>query len=217
MTRTAKRPRAVEYPTSDGKPMAETERHRRLLYRVIELLETWFAADPNVYVSGNMLLFYEEGNRRRHVAPDCFVVFGVEKYERENYLLWAEGKGPDVVIELTSRTTRGEDTKKKFDLYRNVLKVKEYFLFDPLWHYLDPPLKGYRLVRGKYAPIPFEGGRLPSELLRLHLVPDGDTLHFWDPKTGRRLETAAEENIRLREEITRFKLAQRNGGHKNGH
>jgi Uma2 family endonuclease len=169
-----------------------------------------------VYVSGNMLLFYEEGNKRRHVAPDCFVVFGVEKYERENYLLWAEGKGPDVVIELTSRTTRGEDTKRKFDLYRNVLKVKEYFLFDPLWHYLDPPLKGYRHVRGKYVPIPFVGGRLPSELLGLHLVPDGDTLHFWDPKTGRRLETSAEENTRLREEITRLKLAQRNGGHKNG-
>src|SRR5262245_6265181 len=139
MIRTLPRRTENGYPTSDGKPMAETERHRRLLFRVIELLETWFAADPNVYVSGNLLIFYEEGSKRRHVAPDCFVVFGVDKRERENYLLWKEGKGPDVVIELTSRTTRREDTRKKFDLYRDVLKVKEYFLFDPLWHYLDPP------------------------------------------------------------------------------
>ena len=91
-----------------------------------QALQDWFAARPDVYVSGNLLLFYEEGNKRRHVSPDVFVVFGVPKRMRPNYLLWEEGRGPAVVIELTSSTTRREDTHKHV-LYRDVLRVPEYW------------------------------------------------------------------------------------------
>src|SRR3954453_18045282 len=119
------------YPTSDGKPMAETDTHRRLRNALIEILMAFYQAQPRVYVSGNLLLFYEPGNKRRHVSPDVFVVRGVPKGIRENYILWEEGKGPDVVIELTSSSTRKDDVKGKFRLYRDVLKVPEYFLFDP--------------------------------------------------------------------------------------
>src|SRR5437764_10284646 len=61
------------YPTSDGKPMGETDWHRKLMNLLIEMLEDFFASQ-RVYVSGNLLLFYEQGNRRRHVSPDVFVV-----------------------------------------------------------------------------------------------------------------------------------------------
>src|SRR4051812_1502969 len=114
MIRTA-RPRTDDYPTSDGKPMAETDWHRVLMVRVIQLLQEFFTPRPDVYVSGNLLVFYEEGNKRKHVAPDCFVVFGVEKEMRDNYLVWEEGKAPDVVFEFTSASTRTEDTRKKFE------------------------------------------------------------------------------------------------------
>src|SRR5437016_3687010 len=94
--------REVEYPTSDGRPMAETDIHRQDMMDLIETLQDHFAADPRVYVTGNLLLFYERGNRRRHVAPDVFVVRGVPKLPlRKYYLLWEEGKGPDVVLEIT--------------------------------------------------------------------------------------------------------------------
>src|SRR6266851_5295675 len=93
------------YPTSDGKPMAETDLHRNLMVAMIQVLQAWYANDPLAYVSGNLLLFYERGNRRRHISPDVFVVDGVAKRRRPNYLLWEEGKGPDVVIELTSSST----------------------------------------------------------------------------------------------------------------
>ena len=162
--------REIEYPTSDGRPMAETDIHREDMVDLIGTLQDRFAADPNVYVSGNLFVCYEEGDRNKHVAPDVFVVLGVPKLPlRKNYLCWVEGKGPDVIIEVTSKSTRREDQKKKLDLYRDVLKVPEYFLFDPTEDYLKPPLQGYRLEAGRYAPITAVEGRLPSVVLGLHL------------------------------------------------
>jgi Uma2 family endonuclease len=145
--------RVIDYPTSDGKPMAETDFHRDQMAETIETLKIHFRPKPEVYVSGNLLLFYEEGNRRKHISPDVFVVRGVGMYQRLYYLLWEEGKSPEAVIEMTSKTTRREDLYKKKILYRDTLKVKEYFLFDPFGDYLDPRLKGFRLYRGDYVPI----------------------------------------------------------------
>src|SRR5258707_7998486 len=119
------------YPTSSKKPMPETDWHRDLMHMLIAILKIFYRAQPRLYVSGNLLLFYQRGNKRRHVSPDVFVVKGVAKGDRPNYLLWEEGKGPDIVIELTSSSTRKADLNKKFNLYQNTLKVKEYFLFDP--------------------------------------------------------------------------------------
>ncbi len=186
------RQRAVEYPTSDGKPMAETDVHRDDMLDLIETLRVHFAADPWVYVSGNLLLFYEEGNKRKHVSPDVFVVQGVRNEQRKNYLLWQEGHAPVLVIELTSSSTRSEDERKKKALYRDVLKVLEYFLFDPYEDYLKPSMQGYRLVGGAYEAIAPVEGRLPSAALGLHLERDGRQLRLYDPMRGRRLPTPAE-------------------------
>jgi Uma2 family endonuclease len=180
------------YPTSDGKPMSETDWHRDLMIALIQTLKVWYAAQARVYVSGNLLLFYEEGNRRRHVSPDVFVVKGVAKHDRPNYLLWEEAKGPDVAIELTSSSTRREDMKGKYQLYQDTLRIKEYFLFDPLGDYLLPPLQGHRLRRGQYYPIRPVAGRLPSQVLGLHLERHGRELRLHDPDAGRWLPTPLE-------------------------
>lgn len=181
------------YPTSDGKPMAETDLHRQIMVDLIQMLQDRYADDPAVYVSGDLLLFYERGNKRRHVAPDVFVVFGVpKKPDRINYILWDEGKGPDVVIEVTSRTTRKEDQTKKLALYRDVLRVPEYFQFDPTRDYLKPPLQGFRLVGDRYEPIAARDGRLPSAILGLDLERDGEQLRLFDPAQGRYLPTRLE-------------------------
>jgi Uma2 family endonuclease len=181
-----------DYPTSDGKPMAETDDHRKLMIELIQTLDEFFAAVPDVYVTGNLLLFYEKGNKRRHVSPDVFVVRGVEKAQRPNYLMWKE-KTPDVVIEITSKTTRREDANKKWDLYERVLKVKEYYLFDLKEEYLKPSFQGYRRSRGKFIPIECVAGRMPSELLGLHLERVGEKLRLWNPATGERVQTPAEQ------------------------
>jgi Uma2 family endonuclease len=180
------------YPTSDGKPMAETDRHLNLMLALIATLRYHFAAQPRVYASGNLLLFYERGNRRRHVSPDVFVVRGVPKRERLNYLLWEERRGPQFVIELTSSSTRNEDLTTKYALYRDTLRVREYFLFDPFGDYLDPQLQGHRLRQGQYRPVRAVAGRLPSQVLGLHLEAHGDQLRLFDPVTGEWLPTPEE-------------------------
>jgi Uma2 family endonuclease len=188
-----RRPREIDYPTTDGKPMAETDLHRDDMVDTIQTLQDSFADRPRVYVSGNLLLYYEEGNRRKHVAPDVLVTIGIDKEPRRDYyLVWKEGKAPDFVGEITSKTTKREDQRTKLAIYRDILQVREYVLFDPRAEYLKPPLQGFRLAGGNYVPIEPVDGRLPSEILSLHLERDGERLRLFDPATGQYLLTRLE-------------------------
>src|SRR4051794_18767400 len=84
--------RDIAYPTRDGRPMGETDLHRKKMQELIWTLEDHFAGDSHVYVSGNLLVFYERGDKRKHVSPDVFVVRGVPKLPmRDHYLIWREG------------------------------------------------------------------------------------------------------------------------------
>jgi Uma2 family endonuclease len=188
----------IEYPERDGKPMAETDVHRDLMtHFLIEPLRERYRLEPNVYVSGNLLLYYQEGNPKAAVAPDVFVVFGVPKRTRRIYKLWEEGKAPDVVFELTSRKTRKDDLSEKRWLYEE-LGVQEYFLFDPLREYLQPPLQGFRLDGAYFTPLKPESladdeWQLESRLLGLILKSEGDILRLYDPKAEQLLLTPSEE------------------------
>jgi Uma2 family endonuclease len=177
--------------------MAETDWHRDLMFAEIYMLKMWYAKARRVYVSGNLLLYYVPGNKRKHVSPDVFVVRGISKRKRLYYLRWEERKSPEMIIELTSKSTRKEDVDTKFKLYRDVLKVQEYFLFDPFGDYLEPPLRGYRLAKGDYLLIEPIAGRLPSEVTGLHLERDGTMLRLYDPATGQWLQTPEETQERL--------------------
>jgi Uma2 family endonuclease len=161
-----------------------------------------------VYVSGNLLVFYQEGDRRKHVSPDVFVVYGVEKRKRDHFLIWEERKGPRVVIELTSRSTRREDTGKKFRLYEQELRVPEYFLFDPFAEYLNPPLRGFRLHGDHYVGIRPLEGRLPSKVLGLHLEHDGAQFRLFDPEQGNWLLTPKERLAQMAMEKQRERSAR---------
>lgn len=189
---------ATIYPESDGKPMAETDVHRNLLADLVFTLDNYFRARPDVYVSGNLLVYYVEGNPAKCFAPDVFVVRGVPKSQRRIYKLWEEGVAPQIVIELTSRKTWREDLQTKWRLYEE-LGVQEYFIFDPEYDYLDEPLVGYRLENGKYVSLEIKDGRVKSETLGLELVDTGETLRLFDPTTDMFLPNTAESAIALQE------------------
>ncbi len=187
--------REVEYPSGDGKPMAETEIHLEAMIDTIQTIDDFVELRANVHVGGNLLLYYVEGDRRKHISPDVFVAVGVpKKPPRDYYLVWKEGKAPDFVVEITSKSTKRTDETKKFELYRDILKVPELFLFDPTEDYLDPPLQGFRLVRGQYIRIKPISGRLRSRILGLHLEREGTKLRLFDPATGKRLLTRLERS-----------------------
>src|SRR5438105_8265718 len=104
----------IEYPTGDGEPMAETAIHRDLMIYAITALKTHFADRDDIWISGNDFVYFVEGDPNRRVSPDTYVVFDVGNEMRDCYKAWDKrGKMPDVVIEITSKTTRREDTDKK--------------------------------------------------------------------------------------------------------
>jgi Uma2 family endonuclease len=180
---------SANYPESDGRPMGETDQHRKEMIRQLEILTRFFAGQ-RVYVSGNLLVYYEQGSPKKFVVPDVFVVKGLEPKDRRVYRLWVEGQAPDVIIETTSRKKRKQDTVTKPALYA-LLRVKEYFLFDPTQDYLDPPLQGYRLQGERYVPIDADSqGSLVSAELGLRLQAEHGTLMACRLDTGEPLLTA---------------------------
>ncbi len=192
---------AVQYPESDGKPMGETDLHRDQMVRHIELLRHYFRGQ-RVYVSGDLLVYYEQGNPKKFVVPDAFVVKGVNPKSRRIYKVWVEHKAPGVIIETTSRKTRRKDLVDKPRLYAR-LGVKEYFMLDPEEDYLEPALQGHRLSGEGFVQIqPDETGTLVSEELGLRLRAEEGVLMMYRLDTGERLMTA-EERAELESEARR--------------
>ncbi len=199
----------IDYPESDGKPMGESDLHRDWMMRIIQLLKHRYAGQQ-VYVTGDLLLYYVDGDPRRFVVPDAFVVKGVDPGRRGIYKVWEEGKVPNMVLETTSRSTRAKDTREKPKLYSS-LGIPEYFQYDPTGDYLDPPICGYRLSSGRYHKIqPDSLGRLESEELDLWLEVDSNgDLVLPDRATGRILETAEEAAIAACEVERNARVAER--------
>lgn len=199
-----RKPTAIEYPTSDGKPMAETDLHRDLMIDHILMFQARYENDPNVYVSGNNLIYYEEGDITKCISPDLYFVFGVKKKQRELYKVWEEGGHvPSIAFEFTSKSTRREDKGKKFEIYEQKLKTPELILFDPTGDYLKPALQGHRLENGKYVPIEMVNGRLYSEVLGLEIVAEGSNLRLYDPVKEEWLLTPREHRLRADSEANR--------------
>ena len=199
--------------------MAETQIHQEAMIELIHGLRDHFADDPEVYVAGNMFLYFVEGDPRRNVSPDVMFIRGVPKTVRDTYKTWEEGgKAPDLVVEVSSKSTRREDLRTKLALYRDELKVREYFLFDPLGEYLKPRFRGFRLVGDEYQPIPMEDEQMASEVLGLDLRAVGETVRLVDPATGRiipnrveRIEalddsarTSNQDLLRMNQELARL-------------
>jgi len=195
----------IDYPESDGKPMAETDLHRDEMFDLIDMLKARYAEASDVYVSGNLFVYYQEGNPKAAVAPDVFVVFGVPKGRRRIYKLWAEGVPPAVVIEVSSRKTRREDVRTKMALFAR-LGVGEYYLYDPEADYLRPPLQGFRLVGGEYALTASDAnGALRSPRLGLDMRLEDGQLALYDAATGARLLRGAERVAQARAEVARLR------------
>ncbi|HSS48740.1 MAG TPA: Uma2 family endonuclease [Thermoanaerobaculia bacterium] len=207
--------REVYYPESDNTPMGETEIHVRESLYLLEAFD-WLLRDVrDVYVAANMFFYYVQDDPRGVVAPDVFVAKGVPRGERRTYKLWEEGQVPCLIVEVTSDSSRDDDVVKKKALYQQ-LGVEEYIVHDPLKEYLEPPLQGFRLVNGRYRPIPLESdGAVRSQSIGVIFRMEGNGLRLVDTMTGetilpsqevRHAQRAAEDEIaRLRAELDRFR------------
>ena len=188
----------IHYPSSDGKPMAENDAQRNAIMYGIGALSRHFRDRRDVYVSGDLLIYFEEGNPRVSIAPDVFVVFGVEKRPRPNYKLWEEGRAPAFVLEVASPSTWRDDRGRKRSVYAG-LGVREYWQYDPFGDHLPARLQGELLTGSGYVRQPVETApddtlTLRSETLGLELrAAPGREMRFQDPATGEELRSHDEE------------------------
>ena len=203
----------IDYPSSDGKPMAENDAQRSAIMYGIGALTRHFKSRPDVYVSGDLLIYYQEGNPRLSVAPDVFVVFGVEKRERPNYKLWEEGRAPAFVLEVASPSTWRDDLGWKRSLYAR-LGVREYWQYDPAGAHLPARLQGEHLTPSGYVRQPAATARDGSLTLRsrtlgleLRAMP-GREMRFRDPVTGGVLLSHDEEAEARRAEAEARRVAE---------
>ena len=207
---------AIVYPESDGMPLPDGHFQDPLFREIVSTLEAHFNDSPNIAVSGNTFIYYQEGNPQRWVSPDCYVAFDIsmESIERNNtYRIWEVGKPPDFALEIGSPSTATTDLVGKRELYAE-LGIGEYWRYDATGgDFYGEPLVGERLVEGEYRRLELErepGGlvRGHSEVLGLDLCWDDGRLRFYDPATDRWLLNQMEEQARAESAETHATAAE---------
>ncbi|APB33736.1 Uncharacterized protein conserved in cyanobacteria [Gloeomargarita lithophora Alchichica-D10] len=145
-------PTQDDLPFDDGIPM-ETQRHKMQMDLLIDGLTTWLDQREDGYVSGNMFIYFslEQVRNQDFRRPDVFVVLDVPKKERKSWVVWEEGKAPDIVIELLSESTMDLDKGIKKQIYQNQMRVSEYYWYDP---FNPEDWAGFVLNHREYQPIP---------------------------------------------------------------
>lgn len=202
------------YPEEDGKPMAASDLHRSQLIRTLHAIEAFYASDPTVYVSGDILIYYEEGLPTKSISPDVLVSFGVGMKQRRTYKVWEEGKTPEFVMEFSSKNTYDKDLTDKIEIYA-ALKIQNYFLYDAEDLYLPSQLMGYELKDGNYVDLPQGENGIHATSIGLDFKVLDEGLGIYNPSTSKWLQTPAEaaemradkaeaEVAELREQIARM-------------
>jgi Uma2 family endonuclease len=171
----------IDYPSSDGEPVAESFVHLYALLVTLEVLRQYLEGQQAT-VLANQFLYYSQGMPKLRVAPDVMVIFDVAPGGRDNYKIWEEGQVPSVIFEMTSKGTQDHDKTFKKTLYEQ-LGVREYWLFDPRGEWVEGQLEGYRLEHGLYRPITDSR----SAPLKLHLQVEGQLIGFYREDSGEKL------------------------------
>ena len=155
----------------DGEPL-ETNRHRIAMNALIRSLPSALADRDDYFVGGNMFVYYSSAQVRNKDfrGPDFFVVLGIDgRTDRQGWVVWEEnGRYPDVIVELMSPSTAEADTGVKKDIYEQIFRTPDYYVFDP---FDSDSLQGWHLdANQSYQPLtPNEQGWLWCQRLGLWL------------------------------------------------
>ena len=163
-------------------PTLETYLHLQQMMLFIKCLD-WLWRDRNDYfAAGNLTVYYSARRLRseKYRGPDFFVVLDTERKPRKSWVVWEEdGQYPNVIIEILSDSTSGNDKGLKKKIYQNVFRTPDYFWFDPN----NLEFAGFHLLDNKYQPLDANSqGWLWSEQLGLYLGVYQDKLRFFTPE-----------------------------------
>ena len=177
----------VFYPVEVEGEMGETAIHYKFASLFFVLLESFFASRDDITIGANLMVYYDEGNAKKWLAPDVFVCFGVKNHLRRTFKTWEEGVFPQVVFEIASDSTFENDLGgKRLDYAR--LGVEEYYLLDPEREYLPSPLMAFHRQNGRLLSADVENNRVLSPLLNLEIVDTGKSFRLFNPNTNEFLQ-----------------------------
>jgi len=124
-------PAEIDYPESDGRPMADNTLHWQWMATIKENLEILFRDRDDVFVAGDLLWYPSEGDNTVRAAPDALVAIGRPKGHRGSYRQWSEGGiAPQVVFEVLSPSNRSGELVSKVLFYERH-GVEECYIYDP--------------------------------------------------------------------------------------
>ena len=187
------------------------------LTHTMDILLWRYEDRPDVLVSGDNAIYYQQGNPRVHRSPDGFIAFGVDRnaiWEENGYKVWEAGKPPDWVLEIASPSTARVDLGIKREIYASI-GVGEYWRFDASGgQYYGEPLVGEFLHDGQYQRFEIHTsedgvawGHSPTLGLDIHW---GDIrLHYFDAVVGEWQLGLKEAQAELQQERTARLEAQR--------
>ncbi|MBP0026848.1 Uma2 family endonuclease [Roseofilum sp. Guam] len=153
-----------------------------------ERMDWFFGVDMGVYTDPN----------QPAIVPDGFLSIGVPRIRDEglrlSYVLWEEQQVPTLVLEVVSKTRRGEYSQKKQQYAQ--LGVPYYVIYNPL-RTQQQRLEVYQLQEGQYQLLSGEPVWLPE--LNLGIGSDRGTYQgitrewlYWYEEKGDRYPTPEE-------------------------
>jgi len=192
----------------------EGDRHFKAKTRTLDALRGYFARQRRrIYLAAELPIYYPAEPR---FAPDLLAVLDAEDIERDKWVVSAEGKGLDWVLEIHVGGDRKKDAELNVTRYAR-LGIPEYFLYDRARN----RLAAYRLASPDartYTAIVPNHGLYESRLLGLDVQVARDRLRFYagtalllesDELIARLQEMCDEAQRRAEEEARRREETER--------
>lgn len=166
----------IEYPDSDGEPMADNNEQLRLIFLLKGNLDALFDHDDNIAVESDLLWYPVQGHREIKRAPDAMVIFGRPKQYRGSYRQWRENNiPPQVTFEILSPGNTEIEMLEKFQFYEQY-GVEEYYQFNPA----NGELLGWLRQGSSLQTIPQMNGWI-SPRLGIRFEVNGLELQLYNP------------------------------------
>lgn len=153
----------------------EGDLHFEAKRRTLDALRGYYARrHRRIYLAAELPIYYPAESR---FAPDLLAVLDVEDHPRNKWMVSAEGKGLDWVMEVHVGGDRKKDAERNVARYAR-LGIPEYFLYDRgrnqlFAHRLSAP------GATSYTPIVPQHGRYESRVLGLEVEVSQDRLRFF--------------------------------------
>ena len=120
------------YPCEDDEPMAATGFHADQISIFSDQLTRYFHINAHIYIGVDSFIYYREGDITKFVAPDVYVVLGVDKFpQRRSFYTWSEGAVPAAIFEFLSDSTANQDRHEKVQVYLRDMEAQEYYIHQP--------------------------------------------------------------------------------------